>query len=119
MKNNKSYQVFTIGNSSIGKSSAGKSFMATLYLCDLVYEQFLIDTHFSNNNWLKRHGKTKIRKGHPLYSKCKSLKNKKPFDIFVSDPQHEFDKIRELLQEKEPVVFENGDRMQIIVKERS
>lgn len=76
------------GNSAI--VGGGMSFANKKLMLNMESMQHIVNAHLNNNNWLKRHRKPMIRKGHPLYERCQLYKGERPFEnIIISDPKSE------------------------------
>lgn len=86
--NSKRENIIKLGAYCEGKQISHKKLMS-----DLLYIQDIVNNRLNNNNWLKRHGKPMIRRGHPLYDDCKGCKGLKSSKIIVLDPKKEYERI--------------------------
>ncbi len=82
------------GNSVItGKHGVGMNFSHKKLILNIVIMQQIVNAHLNNNNWLKKHRKPMIRKGHPQYELCQLYKGEAPLNLIVIDPESEYKKL--------------------------
>lgn len=72
------------------RSGNGKSSYKKRQIMEQALIQHIVNNHLNLNNWLRRHGKPMVRKGHPLYNQCKKYKNIKSFEIFTINDGQEY-----------------------------
>lgn len=73
-----------------GTSGTGRNFLLKRQMMIAELENYIVDNHINNNNWLKQHGKPMVRKGHTYYGLARRLKKEKPMKIVMIEPEKEY-----------------------------
>lgn len=87
-------------NFPLGIPGTGRNFFIKYQGMIAALENYVVENHLNNNNWLKQHGKPMIRREHKHYKLTKRLKKEKPMKIIIIDPEKEYEELNELISKK-------------------